>query len=554
MVTARVARGAALTAVVILIAVLAMLSGHQQFKEAEAVNQLTVGIDFKTAASNASTYTTLPAFEKCVDVKTNVNSGIFYIDIFVLNGTNLIATLEDLTFTSSKMTILEANGRQFFGTSTTVNTYGTNITNNALGTVSPGVSNGTFSVNLLDTGANHTGSGVLVRIKAQGLIVGGGSVVTLGFDLQPAVQRGVTLTDEAALHPGDTTNDGIFDGPYINSSGTIAIDRPDGDGDTVSDTCDNSPTVPNGPAQANIVGVGNQTDTDGDGVGDASDPDDDNDGILDGSDNCPRVYNPSQNASACADSDGDGVLDGNDNCPTTANSNQANNDGDSQGDLCDTDDDNDGILDGPDNCDFIANASQADWNSNGVGDACEDADGDGWTDSIDNCKSLANPSQTNTDNDNYGNLCDNCPNAPNNAQADFDNDLLGDYCDDSDTDTGTAFAIWLDYKELYMTTKPTVKCPTTSTRHDEGSPAQWNDAWPPDMDDNRIINGQDMLVFNFVLSKSVNATPVYVPGMSASASGPHPDLHRFDFSMNGIVNGQDLLYYNSILSTSCYTP
>ena len=178
MVTARVARGAALTAAVILIAVLSMLSGHQQFEKAEAVGPLTVGIDFKTATANPSTYTTLPAFENCVDVKTNVASGIFYIDIFVLNGTNLIAALSDLTFTSGKMTILEANGRQWFGTSTTVNTYGTNITDNALGTVNPGVSNGTFAVNLLDTGANHTGSGVLVRIKAQGQIIGGGSVVT----------------------------------------------------------------------------------------------------------------------------------------------------------------------------------------------------------------------------------------------------------------------------------------------------------------------------------------------------------------------------------------
>jgi len=46
-----------------------------------------------------------------------------------------------------------------------------------------------------------------------------------------------------------------------------------------------------------------------------------------------------------ADADVDGVADGNDNCPTTANGNQANYDGDSQGDACDADDDNDGVLD-----------------------------------------------------------------------------------------------------------------------------------------------------------------------------------------------------------------
>jgi hypothetical protein len=45
------------------------------------------------------------------------------------------------------------------------------------------------------------------------------------------------------------------------------------------------------------------------------------------------------------DTDKDGVADTTDNCPAVANANQANYDGDSQGDACDTDDDNDGILD-----------------------------------------------------------------------------------------------------------------------------------------------------------------------------------------------------------------
>ena len=68
-----------MTAAAILIAVLAMLSGHQQFQKAEAVDPLTVGIDFKSASGNAGTYTsTLPTFESCVDVNTTVANGIFY--------------------------------------------------------------------------------------------------------------------------------------------------------------------------------------------------------------------------------------------------------------------------------------------------------------------------------------------------------------------------------------------------------------------------------------------------------------------------------------------
>lgn len=53
---------------------------------------------------------------------------------------------------------------------------------------------------------------------------------------------------------------------------------------------------------------------------------------------------------APADAEGDGVNDTVDNCPLDANANQANNDGDFQGDVCDPDDENDGVLDASDNC------------------------------------------------------------------------------------------------------------------------------------------------------------------------------------------------------------
>ena len=50
------------------------------------------------------------------------------------------------------------------------------------------------------------------------------------------------------------------------------------------------------------------------------------------------------------DTDGDSLVDSKDNCPTVSNPNQANADGDAQGDVCDPDDDNDGVPDTSDPC------------------------------------------------------------------------------------------------------------------------------------------------------------------------------------------------------------
>ena len=79
----------------------------------------------------------------------------------------------------------------------------------------------------------------------------------------------------------------------------------------------------------------------------------DGDGISDLQDNCPTVFNPSQQ-----DSDGDGIGDACDNCQSIANFGQEDSDGDGFGEACD-------------NCPFIPNPGQEDSNSNGIGDACK---------------------------------------------------------------------------------------------------------------------------------------------------------------------------------------
>ncbi len=136
------------------------------------------------------------------------------------------------------------------------------------------------------------------------------------------------------------------------------------------------------------------------------------------------------------DSDEDGVPDSSDNCPFVSNANQADFDGDGQGDACDSDDDGDGVADGVDLCPNTPPNTQV----NAAG--CPDADGDGVADTEDNCPFISNADQTDTDNDGLGNSCDsdddndgvldgsdNCPLSPNSNQEDFDLDGIGDVCD-----------------------------------------------------------------------------------------------------------------------------
>ena len=189
----------------------------------------------------------------------------------------------------------------------------------------------------------------------------------------------------------------------------------DQDNDGIPDDEDNCPTVPNS----------DQSDIDGDGIGDACEDDTDGDGIPDDTDNCPLVPNVDQLDSngdgigdACTDDeDGDGIPDDTDNCPVIPNPGQEDGDGDGIGDVCD-------------NCPLVANPGQEDADGNTVGDVCEDDDdGDGTPNDDDNCPVTPNPDQADVDADGVGDVCDNCPNTANADQADADEDGTGDVCD-----------------------------------------------------------------------------------------------------------------------------
>lgn len=75
---------------------------------------------------------------------------------------------------------------------------------------------------------------------------------------------------------------------------------------------------------------------------------------------------------AC-DADMDGIPDDMDNCPSVVNFDQTDSDGDGIGNACDTDFDADGVANEVDNCPLVANSSQADADGDGVGDLCDAA-------------------------------------------------------------------------------------------------------------------------------------------------------------------------------------
>jgi hypothetical protein len=294
---------------------------------------------------------------------------------------------------------------------------------------------------------------------------------------------------------GDGLQDGYedIDGDGIVDPGETDPDNPDTDGDTVSDWTldpdgagsitagpDNCALVDNGPNEAEITGVGNQTNSDAIYLhlsfneGDACDSDDDNDGVPDANE-----ADPACRPDADCDDDliADGPIDpdvntldgqgglfngpivaGPDNCQLHANPDQEDYENDGQGDVCDPDDDNDTVPDVTDNCPFVPNPGQTDTDGDGLGDACDpDDDNDQVLDPSDNCQFVPNGpneagvpgvgNQADNDDDGQGDACDtdddndgvsddppddNCQFVANSNQADNDDDGEGNACDPDD--------------------------------------------------------------------------------------------------------------------------
>ncbi|MFV2058560.1 MAG: thrombospondin type 3 repeat-containing protein [Thiohalomonadales bacterium] len=331
----------------------------------------------------------------------------------------------------------------------------------------------------------------------------------------------------------DTDSDGWRDTEeYAN--GSDPKDRnsvpPDTDFDGKSNAWDNCPTV-NNPAQ---------TDTDGDGLGDACDmntdcsiltsvgawneitgdsysfntaclppdwnygnPDTDQDGysdsleVLFGGDLLdPLLTPPDSDADLLVnerdrDIDGDLVFNFDDNCPFIANPNQADNDGDGLGDLCDDPTQACGtttlawyIFTGEKKL-FDSSCLAGGWSAN----FSLDTDGDSWSDRTELLFEsqkrymgyTTNAAKTPIDQDGDGieNALDNCPTLYNKLQGDADGDARGDHCDNFNYYSAVTPATAPDNISIEATGPLTIVDFGVASLRSRGNAITWPDQFGP---------------------------------------------------------------------------
>lgn len=232
------------------------------------------------------------------------------------------------------------------------------------------------------------------------------------------------VNDKYPTNP-DQDKDGVRDGKdAFPDDPTETLDT---DGDGIGNNKDNCKFGPNK----------NQTDTDGDKIGDACDADADGDGVANNDDPAPL----DAKIKLREDNDGDGWLKGQDPDDNDANKPgtpfvDTDKDGlaDEGGLQPDTDDDNDGVQDKDDA--FPKNKEeQFDFDQDGKGDRSDDDDdNDGALDINDRFPRNGEES-ADADKDGVGDKLDNCPNVPG-PQTDTDNDGKGNVCDEDDDNDG----------------------------------------------------------------------------------------------------------------------
>jgi uncharacterized delta-60 repeat protein len=210
----------------------------------------------------------------------------------------------------------------------------------------------------LDTGFNPVGGASAnissLTVQADGRLVLGGVFTSY---------NGTQANYLTRIHTGDADGDGVENAADYFSSNAVAAEDRDRDG------------LPDAWLQPNTLGC---LPDDAACNGLAIDGDRDGDGFSNATDNCPSTANADQqnfdgdvSGDACdSDIDGDGFFNAADIFPINA-AEWLDSDNDGIGDNSETDDDDDGLLDDQDNCPVIVNADQADEDHNGVGNLCD---------------------------------------------------------------------------------------------------------------------------------------------------------------------------------------
>gem|GEM_PF-4371003 len=253
-----------------------------------------------------------------------------------------------------------------FGTLTISNTADMGVVNNATFT-NGGVINISGVVNAaFYNGGNHNAGGTLnftsgisknAIVNAGGWEGANGEIINISEAGINAIQNSGTFFSRAITDIENVTNVGILNtGTFTFDSGSIDIDNSTNNGAYITDVTINSGGTysPYGLGSLSGITLGNSVTEPGSqllGTVNVSQNSFTAESLAEGTyQGFSTVTIAGCNASAyfinviidntIGDSDGDGVPNDMDNCPNTPNADQANNDGDSEGDACDEDDDN----------------------------------------------------------------------------------------------------------------------------------------------------------------------------------------------------------------------
>jgi hypothetical protein len=198
--------------------------------------------------------------------------------------------------------------------------------------------------------------------------------------------------------------------------------------------------------------------------------------------------------------------------------------------------DGDSLPDYVDNCPTVANSGQQNvvHPATPAGDACDDPDGDEAADANDNCPDVTNPDQANSDADQYGDACEqpNCTTVTSHWIVPAGDSDCDGY---ADTTTFSPRA-----PESTIGTAVNTKCAVTSATGDEPLP----DAWPPDFNDNRVVNVGDITSFNFSFGKLTSDPAV-------NFGGTLTPIARWDLNASGHINVADVLQLNPFMFKTC---